>query len=71
MSAEFRQRMKKTAQDATSVSLIPDVGGGGDGQPSHLATTGIVFTQTATQTGFWGTAATDTRKFEIIVRPVS
>lgn len=70
MSDEFRMRCKKTAQDATSVSLIPD-GPDGEARPLHLASTGIVFTQVATNTFFWGAAAGDGRKFELILRPVT
>lgn len=70
MSSEYRMRMKKSAQDGTTVTLIPD-GPDGEGRPLQLAMTQAVLTFAATPTLFYGAAAGDGRKFELILRPVT
>lgn len=65
---EVLQRFKKSAQDATTVTLIPATVSFGESKPTHLAATQIVFTFTATPASLWGSSG-DGREFEIIIHP--
>jgi len=68
MGAVYEQRFKKSAQDGTTVTLIPDTAGAlAEGHPTHLAATQIVLTFTATPAEMYGTATTDGRRFRVRV----
>jgi hypothetical protein len=68
MSAMFFQRFKKSAQDATTVTLVPSTSSYDESKPTHLKSTQVVFTQAATLAEFWGAAATDGHEYEITVK---
>jgi len=68
MGAVYNQQFKKSAQDATTVTLVPDTQeSGSEGHPTHLAATQIVLTFVATPASMYGTATTDGRRFKVTV----
>lgn len=72
MSMQYEQRMKKSAQNATTVTLVPDtVGGASEGHPVHLAATQIVLTFTATKSDMWGTTTADGRTYLVTIKQTS
>jgi hypothetical protein len=68
MGAVYEQRFKKSAQDGTTVTLVPDTAGAlSEGHPTQLAATQIVLTFAATPAEMYGTVTTDGRKFKVRV----
>lgn len=68
MAAKLVQQFKKSAQDGTTVTLVPDTQESGDGgHPIDLAATQIVVTFTATPASMYGTATTDGRRFRVTI----
>lgn len=51
------QRFKKSAIDATTITLVPTTGAWAEAKPSHLAATQVVFTYTGTPENLFGTIA--------------
>jgi hypothetical protein len=69
MSSVFQMKCKKSAQDATTVTLVPDIDQ--EGRPPGLAFTQVVLTFSATPPAMYGTAITDGRKFQVSIEPLT
>ena len=63
------QRLKKSAQDATTVTLVPSALVV-EAKPTHLKSTQMVLTFVALPTELFGAALTDTREFLVTIEPV-
>lgn len=69
MSTQYQLRCKKSAQDATTVTLVPDTDA--ESLPPGLAMTQAVLTFVATPAEFYGTAITDGRKYLVTIQPIT
>lgn len=68
MSAVYTQSFKKSAQNGTTVTLVPDTQeSGSEGLPHEFAATQIVLTFTATPAAMWGAATGDGRRYRVRV----
>jgi len=70
------QRFKKSAIDATTITLVPSTAHESEARPTHLAATQVVFTYTATPENLFGAVAAslgldDDREYEITIRALT
>lgn len=70
------QRFKKSAIDATTITLVPSTAHESEAKPTHLAATQIVVTYAATPENLYGTIAAslglaDDLEYEITIRRLS
>jgi len=54
---QVAQRFKKSAIDATTITLVPSTAHESEARPTHLAATQVVFTYTATPENLYGVVA--------------
>ena len=64
------QRFKKTAVDATTITLEPSTSSYAEAKPAHLAATQMVLTFTARPTEFYGAVADDF-EYEVTIKRVT
>ena len=64
------QRFKKSAVDATTVTLVPTTGAWAEAKPSHLAATEVVLTFSARPENMYGAVADD-QEYEISIKRVT
>lgn len=69
------QRFKKSAIDATTITLVPSTAHESEARPTHLAATQVVITYAATPENLFGTIAAslgleDGQEYEITIRRV-
>jgi len=67
------QRFKKSAIDATTITLVPSTVHESEAHPNHLAATQIVVTYVATPENLYGLIAggaglTDDQEYEVTIR---
>ena len=67
------QRFKKSAIDATTITLVPSTAHEAEAKPSHLVATQVVLTYVATPENLYGTIAAglglaDDMEYEVTIR---